>query len=209
MSLESIILSVGYPLVFFFIMGESTGIPMPGETTVLIAAGAAGAGKSFNIWYVFLCSSAGAVAGGMAGYWIGRRGGRKLLLKLSGNRWFKPSHLEKAEMFFAKHGASAVFFGRSLSYLRVLTALMAGVSHMNYPRFIVYNALSGVIWAGVVSFIGYKFGQHLDLVEKLIRAFGRGTLIAVIIVAVLYFIAYKLGWIRAFYARFSKDNTPS
>src|SRR5664279_4077408 len=101
MSLETIILSVGYPLVFFFILGESTGIPMPGETTVLIAAGAAGAGKSFNIWLVFLCASAGAIVGDTIGYWIGRRGGRDLLLRLAGNRWFKKGHIDTAEKFFS------------------------------------------------------------------------------------------------------------
>jgi membrane protein DedA with SNARE-associated domain len=206
MSLETIILSVGYPLVFFFIMGESMGVPMPGETTLLIAAGAAGAGKSFNIWIVFLCASAGAIVGDTIGYWIGRRGGRKLLLRLAGNRWVKKAHLEKAEKFFSKHGGKAVFFGRSVSYLRVLTALMAGVSHMHYPRFLFYNALGGIAWAGVVSFIGYKFGQHLDLIEKIIKDFGRGLLVAVIFLGILYYIAGKRGWIKALASRFSKNN---
>lgn len=209
MSLETIILSVGYPLVFFFIMGESAGIPMPGETTVLIAAGAAGAGKHFNIWLVFLCACAGAIVGDTIGYWIGRRGGRNLLLRLAGRRWFKKEHLEKAEKFFSKHGGKAVFFGRSVSYLRVLTALMAGVSHMYYPRFLLYNALGGIAWAAVVSFIGYKFGQNLDLVEKIIREFGRGLLAAVVIAGLLYYFARRFGWIKAFRSRFSKGNSQS
>ena len=206
MPFQTIILSVGYPLVFFFIMGESAGIPMPGETTVLIAAGAAGAGKSFNIWFVFLVASAGAIVGDTIGYWIGRRGGRKLLLRLAGSLWFNKSHLEKAELFFLKHGGKAVFFGRSVSYLRVLTALMAGVSHMHYPRFLLYNALGGIAWAGVVSFIGYKFGQHLDIVEKAIRVFGRGLLAALVLLGILYYIANKLGWIKTLAARFSKNK---
>jgi membrane protein DedA with SNARE-associated domain len=206
MPLETIILSVGYPLVFSLIMGESMGVPMPGETAVLIAAGAAGAGKSFNIWLVFLCSAAGATAGGMIGYWIGKRGGRNLLLRLSGRRWFTKAHLEKAERFFSQHGGKAVFFGRSVSYLRILTALMAGVSHMNYPRFLLYNALSGIAWAGVVSFIGYKFGQHLDLIEKSIKVFGRGLIAAAVLLVILYYVARKLGWIKALSLRFSKNK---
>lgn len=206
MPLETIILSVGYPLVFSLIMGESMGVPMPGETAVLIAAGAAGAGKSFNIWLVFICSAAGAVAGGMIGYWIGWRGGRNLLLRLSGRRWFTKAHLEKAEKFFSKHGGKAVFFGRSVSYLRVLTALMAGVSHMQYPRFLFYNALSGIVWAGVVSYIGFTFGQHLGLVEKIIKDFGRGLLAAALLLAILYYVAGKRGWIKAFASRFSGKN---
>lgn len=206
MSLETIILSVGYPLVFLFIMGESMGVPMPGETAVLIAAGAAGAGKGFNIWLVFLFASAGAIVGDTIGYWIGRRGGRNFLLRLSKKRWVKEEHLEKAEHFFEKHGGKAVFFGRSVSYLRVLTALMAGVSHMHYPRFLFYNALGGLAWAGVVSFVGYKFGQHLDLVEKVIKDFGRGLLVAVLLLALLFYIARRSGWIKALAARFGKRS---
>jgi membrane protein DedA with SNARE-associated domain len=206
MFLETIILSVGYPLVFLLIMGESMGVPMPGETAVLIAAGAAGAGKGFNVWLVFLCSAAGAVAGGMIGYWIGKRGGRKIFLQLTRRRWLKQSHLEKAEKFFAKHGGKAVFFGRSVSYLRVLTALMAGVSHMPYLRFLFYNTFSGIVWAGVVSYIGYKFGQHLDLIERLIKEFGRGFLVAAILLGILYYIAGRFGWTKALSARFSKSK---
>jgi membrane protein DedA with SNARE-associated domain len=206
MSFEALILSVGYPLVFLFIMGESAGVPLPGETTVLIASGAAGAGKGFNIWLVFLFASAGAIVGDTIGYWIGRRGGRALLGRLSGKLWFKKDHIEKAEKFFAKHGGKAVFFGRSVSYLRVLTALMAGVSQMNYPRFLFYNALGGIAWAAVVSFVGFKFGRHLDVVESVIREIGWGVLIGIACICLGYFAAVKLGWTVKFYSRRTKDK---
>jgi membrane protein DedA with SNARE-associated domain len=195
MSLEVLIQTVGYPLVFLFIMGESAGVPMPGETTVLIAAGAAGSGKGFTIWLVFVFAAAGAIVGDTIGYWIGRRGGRALLGRLSGRLWFKQDHIEKAERFFARHGGKAVFFGRGVSYLRVLTALMAGVSRMYYPRFLFYNAMGGITWAAVVSFVGYKFGQNLPLVEKIIGEIGWGLLIAAVCIAAVYYASVKLGWI--------------
>jgi membrane protein DedA with SNARE-associated domain len=206
MSLEALIQTVGYPLVFLFIMGESAGVPMPGETTVLIAAGAAGAGKGFNIWLVFTFAAAGAIVGDTIGYWIGRRGGRALFARLSGKLWFKKEHIEKAERFFAKHGGKAVFLGRGVSYLRVLTALMAGVSRMHYPRFLFYNALGGITWAAVVSFVGYKFGQNLPLVEKVIREIGWVVLVAVVCVAAGYFAAVKFGWIAALTSRRGKGR---
>lgn len=201
MSLEALIQTVGYPLVFLFIMGESAGVPMPGETTVLIAAGAAGSGKGFNIWLVFVFAAAGAIVGDTIGYWIGRRGGRALLGRLSGRLWFKQDHIEKAERFFARHGGKAVFFGRSVSYLRVLTALMAGVSRMHYPRFLFYNALGGIVWAGIVSFLGFKFGQHLPYIEKIIHEFGMGLLVCIAAVVLLWYIARKKGWLASIGAR--------
>jgi membrane protein DedA with SNARE-associated domain len=208
MSLEVLIQTVGYPLVFLLIMGESAGVPMPGETAVLIAAGAAGAGKGFNIWLVFLFASAGAIVGDTIGYWIGRRGGRALLGRLSGKLWFKKDHIEKAELFFARHGGKAVFFGRSVSYLRVLTALMAGVSRMYYPRFLFYNAMGGITWAAVVSFVGYKFGRHLPFVEKVIDEIGWGVLIAVLCIAAVYYASRKFGWLPAGKGRKTKDQGP-
>jgi membrane protein DedA with SNARE-associated domain len=204
MSLESILLSVGYPLVFLLIMGESAGVPMPGETAVLIAGGAAGAGKGFNIWLVFACAAAGAIVGDTIGYWIGRRGGRALLTRLSGKLWFKQEHIEKAEKFFARHGGKAVFFGRSVSYLRVFTALMAGVSRMYYPKFLFYNAMGGIAWAGIVSFVGYKFGRHLATVEKIIREIGWGLAVVIVLVATLYYLGKKRGWIAVIKSRCGK-----
>jgi membrane protein DedA with SNARE-associated domain len=201
MHLELLLQTVGYPLVFLLIMGESAGVPMPGETTVLIAAAAAGAGKGFNIWLVFLFASAGAIVGDTIGYWIGRRGGRALLERVAGKLWFKRDHIEKAEKFFARHGGKAVFFGRSVSYLRVLTALMAGVSRMHYPRFLFYNALGGIVWAGIVSFLGFKFGQHLPYIEKIIHEFGMGLLVCIAAVVLLWYIARKKGWLASIGAR--------
>jgi membrane protein DedA with SNARE-associated domain len=196
MSLEALIQTVGYPFVFLFIMGESAGVPLPGETTVLIASAAAGAGKGFNIWLVVAVASAGAITGDTIGYWIGRRGGRALLDRLSGKLWFRKDHIEKAERFFSRHGGKAVFFGRSVSYLRVLTALMAGVSRMHYPRFLFYNALGGIVWASVVSFIGFKFGRRLPLIERIIREMGWGILIVGMCIAAAYYVTVKSGWLR-------------
>ena len=206
MPLESILLTVGYPLVFLLVMAESAGVPLPGETAILIASGAAGAGKGFNAWLVFGCAAAGAIVGDTIGYWIGRRGGRALLTRLAGKLWFKQGHIEKTEKFFSRHGGKAVFFGRSVSYLRVFTALMAGVSRMHYPKFLFYNALGGIVWAGAVSFIGYKFGRHLDIVEKIIREIGWGLLAAVVLLAALYLLARKLGWIAAWKSRRGKGD---
>jgi len=205
MSLKVLIHSIGYPLVFLLIMGESAGVPLPGETAVLVAAGAAGAGKGFSVWLVFLVAAAGAIVGGIIGYWIGRCGGRVLLERLSGRLWFKKEHIEKVEIFFTKHGGKAVFFGRSVSYLRVLTALMAGVSRMRFPRFLFYNAIGSIAWAAAVSFVGYKFGRHLPFVKDIIDEIGWGVLIALVCLVAVYFASRKFGWLPICTGRKKKD----
>jgi membrane protein DedA with SNARE-associated domain len=190
MHLESLISAMGYPAVFLLVMGECMGIPLPGETGLLIAAAASGTGKMFVIWWVIVAAASGAIVGDTLGYWIGRRGGRGLVLRLTGRFFIKKEHLEKAELFFKHHGGKAVFFGRSVSYLRVLTALLAGVSRMRYQKFLVYNALGGITWAVVFGLAGYAFGKNIGFLEERIREIGWGVL-AVFLMAVIAYILWK------------------
>ena len=195
MSLEAIIQSIGYPAVFIFVAGECMGIPMPGETGLLIAAATAGTGKIFNIYAVIAVASAAAIIGDTVGYWIGRKGGRKVVLRLMGKFHIKQEHLEKTERFFSRHGGKAVFFGRSFSYLRVLTALLAGVSHMYYPRFLLFNALGGITWAVVFGMAGFHFGKNLGFFRSIMHEIAIGILVVAVIAAGIYFLR-KRGWIQ-------------
>jgi membrane protein DedA with SNARE-associated domain len=196
MHLESLISAMGYPAVFLLVMGECMGIPLPGETGLLIAAAASGTGKMFVIWWVIVAAASGAIVGDTLGYWIGRRGGRGLVLRLTGKFFIKREHLEKAEVFFLHHGGKAVFFGRSVSYLRVLTALLAGVSRMYYPKFLLFNALGGIAWAAVFGLAGYAFGKNLGFLEERIREIGWGALAVFIMAVIVYFLWKKAGWFK-------------
>jgi membrane protein DedA with SNARE-associated domain len=129
--------------------------------------------------------------GDTLGYWIGRRGGRALVLRLTGKLRIKTEHLEKAERFFDRHGGKAVFFGRSVSYLRVLTALLAGVSRMRYARFLVFNALGGIAWAAVFGCAGFYFGKNLGFLEERIHEIAWGLLLIGGLGALLYFLLKK------------------
>jgi membrane protein DedA with SNARE-associated domain len=194
MHLEGFIAAMGYPAVFLLVMGECMGIPLPGETGLLIASAAAGTGAAFSIWWVIAAAAAGAIVGDTLGYWIGRKGGRVLLLKITGKFYIKAEHLDKTEKFFKKHGAAAVFFGRSVSYLRVLTALLAGVSSMHYPKFLLYNALGGITWALLFGCAGYMFGKNLGPLEHGIREAGWLFLGLCGALITLYVVGKKKGW---------------
>ena len=100
----------------------------------------------------------------------------------------KREHLEKAELFFSRHGGKAVFFGRSVSYLRVLTAILAGVSQMHYPRFLMFNALGGITWAALFGMAGYHFGKHLAAFRSVVHEIALGILIVAAIGGAIYFI---------------------
>lgn len=191
MQIDGLIETIGYPAVFLLVMGECMGVPMPGETALLIAAAASGTGGMFKIEWVIVSAAGGAIVGDTIGYWIGWRGGRALILRLMKRFSIKPVHLEKAERFFARHGGMAVFFGRSVSYLRVLTALLAGVSRMRYPRFLMFNAMGGISWAIVFGLAGYFFGKNIGFIEERIHEIALGFLVAVAIGVAVYFFKKK------------------
>lgn len=194
MNLEALIAEVGYPAVFLFVMGECMGIPLPGESGLLIATAAVGTGRMFNIWWVIVAAASGAIVGDTIGYWIGRWGGRVLVLRLMGKFFIKPEHLEKTEQFFTRHGGKAVFFGRYVSYLRVLTALLAGVSGMHYPKFLLFNALGGITWAIVFGLAGFIFGKNLGFLQTHIRKL-RWVLLAMFSISVaIYYFGKRVGW---------------
>ncbi len=145
-------------LLFLLIGIESAGVPLPGETALVATAVLASQGK-LNIVAVIAVASAAAILGDNGGYWVGRIGGRKLLLRWRLVNRHARKVLPRAERIFARHGGKTVFFGRFVAILRITAAWMAGVSHMSWRRFLVYNAAGGILWATLVGLLAYYLGR--------------------------------------------------
>lgn len=119
----------GYVIVFFGVGIESMGVPVPGETALVIGAFSAGQGH-LAAWGVALAGWGGAVVGDNAGYWIGRRWGKRLLTVRLIRRLYEPRRVASAERFFERRGWLAVFFARFVAILRILAGPLAGMHHM-------------------------------------------------------------------------------
>jgi membrane protein DedA with SNARE-associated domain len=148
-----------YLTVFLVVGVESLGIPLPGEIVLMTAALLSSQGN-VNPWLVGACAIVGAVGGDSIGYSIGRRGGQPLLDTLGRKfpRHFSPGHVATAERSFQRWGMWAVFFGRFVALLRIFAGPLAGVLRMPYPRFLIANALGGIVWAGGITAIIYSVG---------------------------------------------------
>jgi membrane protein DedA with SNARE-associated domain len=140
------IVTYGLGALFVAVALESAGMPVPGETS-LIAAGALASQGYFDIGMVIVIAAMAAIMGDNAGYWAGRWGGRGLLGRSALIRRYAERVLPKAEQFFAHHGGSAVFLARFIAGLRVGAAWMAGMSRMDWRRFLPWNGAGGVVWA--------------------------------------------------------------
>jgi membrane protein DedA with SNARE-associated domain len=169
----------GYVVVFFVVMSESAGLPVPGETSLLIAAALAATGH-LNIVGVILAAAGGAILGDTGGYWVGRKFGIALLRRYGAIFRFDEEKLHKAEEFFAKHGEKTVFFGRFVPVGRIFSAVLAGVGRMHYRRFLAWNASGGLVWATLMGTLGYLFGHNLPLIENIVQKGGLGLLFALI-----------------------------
>ena len=194
-TLQNALNTFGYPAVTVFIMIESSGIPFPGETMLLLASfSAATIDRQLQIPLVIICAAIGAVLGDNLGYLAGRTGGRALLLRFGKYILLKPQHLDHAERFFARHGDKTVFFGRFISVLRAWSAFLAGVNHMHWRNFLLYNAAGGIVWAIVYGTLGYVagrvFNNNFPLVERIASTsgwIGAGIIALAVVAAYIVF----------------------
>ena len=180
--LQHFLSTYGYWAVFFFVAIESTGIPFPGETMLLLAAIDTGITHHLSILLVIVAAASGAILGDNIGFWVGREGGFRLLRRYGRYIHLNESRLKVGLYLFRKHGGKVVFFGRFVAVLRAWAAFLAGTNRMPWPRFLLFNALGGICWATIYGLGGYFLG---DNVHRLTGVVG----IIFIILAVLIIIA--------------------
>src|SRR5215204_573535 len=185
----SLIEHYGYLVIFFGVLLESTGVPLPGET-ILLASGVLVQQGHLDLGDAIVFGILGAVIGDQIGYWAGREGGRPFVLRWGRYVRIIPERLERTERFFDRHGGKAVFLARFFAGFRVFGALVAGISRMRWGTFTLYNFLGGAVWATAAVLVGYLVGGSLSLID---RWLGRATLvlIALLVVMVGFYLAYR------------------
>jgi membrane protein DedA with SNARE-associated domain len=174
----------GYPVLFLGVMLENAGIPVPGETAVLVAGflcSPAG-GESFRLEWVMLVTVVAAILGDNLGFWLGRRYARSWLQQGKRFLFLTPRTLKLAEGYFDRFGVWTIFFARFITGIRVVGAMAAGTAGMKWPRFLAANAAGAAAWAVVMTLLGFFFGHTFHLLHKWIGWSG-------IIALVVFFLA--------------------
>ncbi len=182
--------SYGYYLVFFFLMAENTfllGLLIPGEAVLLLSGFLAAAG-GLDIATVIGVASLAAILGNNAGYLIGREGGRRLMERI-GSRWLSPERIRAAEEYFDRHGQKTVFIGRFVAGVRTFVPVLAGVSKMPYPKFLIYTIASVLLWTTAIGLLGFFFGENAGLLLKIIKR--AEVIILILVLAAVAYAAFK------------------
>jgi membrane protein DedA with SNARE-associated domain len=172
----------GLPILFAVVLVESFGVPLPGETA-LIAFGVLAAQGHYSIVLVIAIAAAGAIIGDNLGYWlIGRVGGRALFRRWRWLNQYSDRVLPRAEALMQRHGGKTVFFGRFVSILRYTVAWVAGLSRMQWSRFLFWNAAGGIVWATAVGLTAYYAGQAAADAIARYGLYAAGIVLVVVIV---------------------------
>jgi membrane protein DedA with SNARE-associated domain len=156
--LTHLIATYGYVAIGVIIGLESMGLPLPGESALVLAALFASR-HDHNIVGVVAAAATGAILGDNVGYWVGREFGYRLLLRYGGYIGLTAGKIKLGQYLFLRHGGKVVFFGRFVAILRILAAFLAGVNRMEWRRFLLANAAGAILWASAVGFGAYAFGK--------------------------------------------------
>ncbi len=177
-------------LLFVLLALESFGLPVPGETALIACAVLASQG-SLSITWVIVVAALAAIIGDNLGYWAARKGGRPLLQRHRLTRQYADRYLPRGERFFAKHGGKTVFLARFVAVLRVTAAWIAGLSHMQWWRFLAWNMAGGIVWALLVGLVAYRLG---DAAATALNRYGLVAAGGVVLITAIGFLVVR--WIE-------------
>ncbi len=157
--IHQLVQQYGYGLVFVVVALQAIGLPLPGTTALVAAAGYAAASHGLSIVGVIAVGALGALIGTTAGYMLGRWGGERLLVWAARRFRQSPERVEGLKAEVALHGGPWIFVARFVTGLRNVAGLIAGSSGMRIGRFLRFSALAALVWALTNGLEYYWFGR--------------------------------------------------
>jgi membrane protein DedA with SNARE-associated domain len=158
--LRGALVHYGYWAVAALLLLEGAGLPLPGETILLLASFLAYSQHELQLPWVIVVGTVASALGGEIGFALGQRGGRPLIERYRHVFSIRSETVERGDRLFERYGAAAVFLGRFLFGMRVLASLLAGALHMPWRKFVLFNFLGAAVWVSAICGAGYLFGGH-------------------------------------------------
>jgi membrane protein DedA with SNARE-associated domain len=184
------VLHYGYWAVGALLLVENVGVPVPGETILLLASFLAYSEHELQLHWIIVIATIVTTLGGSLGFAVGWHGGRPLLDRYLTTFRIQPAAVERGENLFARFGALTIFFARFVFGLRLIAGPLAGVMRMSWRKFLIWNFLGATAWVTVICSAGYLFGRHWGRLQRDI-----GRIDAVLAVAALVGVA--IWWWRS------------
>ena len=183
--LRNAVVQYGYWAVGGALLFENAGVPVPGETILLLACFLTYSEHDLRLPWIIVVATIAATVGDNLGFALGSYGVRPLLARYQALFRIQNKTVQRGEELFARYGAVTVFFARFVFGMRVITGPMAVVLRMPWRKFTVFNFLGATLWVTVISGVGYLFGQHWERLAGEVKRIDIAAAILLVIVAVL------------------------
>jgi len=167
---------------------EGVGLPLPGETSLIVASVIAGNNHGLNIVAVILTAAAASVVGRMLGYYIGRIYGYWLLLRYGCYWRINASRIKLGQYLFLRHGGKIIIVAQFIPILRAVAGVIAGANRMPWPYFLVTNIIGALLWAMFFGIAAYFLGRQIERVA--------GPMVIVVGLAAVVFIIVAFNFVR-------------
>ena len=195
--ITSLLSNLNYGTIFFLMMLESTGVPVPSEFVVTPAAYHAASGQ-LDIWLVILAATIGADLGASINYFVALYVGRPVIYRFANSHWGKmcllnQEKVEKSERYFDEHGIVATLTGRLIPGIRHLISIPAGLARMNYWKFLLYTTIGAGAWHSILAALGWYL--HAIVPEEQLNdkiseyaEYIKIVILALVVLAIVYFL---------------------
>jgi membrane protein DedA with SNARE-associated domain len=175
----------GYWAVAAALLLENAGLPVPGETMLLLASFLAFSEHRLHLPYIILVGVCAATIGDNLGFLLGHYGGEPLL-----ERYRKVPRvyrtITRAESLIQRYGSFAIFIARFIAGMRIIAGPLAGVLHMPWRKFVVFNFLGAAVWVTVISSVGYFFGRHWEELGRIMKGINAVVLLAAVLLVAFF-----------------------
>ena len=184
--LRSALVHHGYWALGVTLLLENAGIPLPGETILLMASFLAYSEHELQLPWIIVVATTAAVLGDNLGFALGYYGGRPLFDRYQSIFRIQQKTLLQGEQLFARFGAVTVFFARFVFGMRIIAGPLAGVLRMSWRQFLVANFLGASLWVTVMAGAGYLFGQHWVSLQRDVKRIDIGIAIVALLAAAYF-----------------------
>jgi len=175
---------VGVCLIVFAETGLLVGFLLPGDTLLVITGLLTFSGViGIPIWWVCLAIGFAAFVGGEVGYLIGHKFGPRIFERKESGL-FSRANVERTNAFFRRFGGLSVILARFVPILRTFVPVAAGIGHMDYRKYTLYNFIGAMVWGAGLTFAGYLLG-YIPPVARFVQSYIDVILLAAVVLTLI------------------------
>ncbi|HTZ33227.1 MAG TPA: VTT domain-containing protein [Methylomirabilota bacterium] len=189
-NLPSILIGHGYLILLAWVFLEQLGLPLPSSPLLLAAGALSGVGK-MNIFYALTLSVTASVIADVAWYELGRHKGVKVVQWLCRVSLEPDSCVRRTEGVFERQGAKSLLIAKFIPGLNVVATPLAGIFQMQFGKFLLFDSLGALLWAGTFLFCGFLFSDQLEGIAKDAATLG-GWLVVLLLTGLASYILFKV-----------------